>query len=187
MFRTTECWSCLCDSGHCFPILHMGTQNPNGLSCRDAGQPACWAGVSGTFCQPVSPRWVNDYPAFSLEVSSPKFSPPSAAFVKLQRLVYFHHYSCDHWNFSDFKGFCPKYPLWVQDRTHMESVCSLAQTKAGMAGDVAKNRYSWALNTRQRSWAPSQDSRQGGALEGSCPLMEKFPEKRLLCWPIMRF
>lgn len=114
MFRTTECWSCLCDSGHRFPILHVGTQDPDGLPCRDAGWPACWAGMSGTSCQPVSPQWGNDSPAFSLEVSSPKFSPPSAIFVKLQRLVYFHHYSYDHWNFSDFKGFCPKYPLWVQ-------------------------------------------------------------------------
>ena len=63
MFRTTECWSCLCDSGHCFPILHVGTQDPDGLPCRDAGQPACWAGMSGTSCQPVSPWWGNDYPA----------------------------------------------------------------------------------------------------------------------------
>lgn len=69
----------------------------------------------------------------------------------------------------------------------MESACSLAQTKAGMVGDVAKNRCLWALNTRQSSWALSQHSRQGGALEGGCPLVEKFPEKKLLCWPIMMF
>ena len=137
--------------GITFPSSMWGPKTQ--MACLLGGY-FCQVLLSGTSCQPVSPRWGNDSPAFSLEVSSPKFSPPSAAFVKLQRLVSFHHYSCNLWNFSDFKGFCPKYPLWVQDRTHVESGCSLVQTKAGIAGDVGNNRCLWALNTRQRSGLP---------------------------------
>lgn len=68
----------------------------------------------------------------------------------------------------------------------MWRVCSVWLRLSGSCGDAAGNRCSRAFNTRQRSWAPSRDSEQGGGLEASCLLVETFPEKRLLFRPIMR-